>query len=139
MTTLTRAEAFAAYDEGKEVEFQDSGSPDWHDISGLRLSQVRKGSMRFRLKPKPQRARGWDAVLFNGELRQSRYNCVIEYKGPEIPTVSQPFKVREVLPNDMTGRQMADFVLEGIAQGYGVQTLRDAVEAQRDTLPEDSE
>lgn len=128
MTTLTRAEAFAAMERGEDVEVHSQvighGRPQWVDA---RYSHFDYPHHEFRPKPKPQRAKVFRVRIFDdGSLISVDH----------IPAHQNDKKVREVLPNDMTGREMADFVLEGIAQGFGVQQLAESVKVKRDTLPE---
>lgn len=131
MNTITRAEAFAAMERGEEVEILvQNGDPyrgEWVP-AGYQSFAWDKYQAKFRLKPKPQRAK--IVHLFLSNLNDWHFVT-------KLCPGAQTF--REVLPGDMTGREMADVFLDWLNNSWPREKLIEIVKDKRDTLPETEE
>lgn len=136
MTELTRAEAFAAIERGEEVEFNDCGTPEteWLNVSGMRVRALQMTGMRFRLKPEPpKRAREFwvdERPIYGGKMKQ--LNIFREKPNPAFGLI----RLREVLPNDMTGREALWWACLELDNHKDLVGFHSALLAKRDSLPE---
>ena len=129
-TLISFAEAVMAKLNGKSVvQYRQSPRHRWHDVLTF-CSFDGAEDWQYRLKPEPQWARCWWIDLDReGHIRQD-----VSQSKP-----NKSIKVREVLPNDMTGREALTKLIEIAKNLHWHEGKIDRIKEMRDSLPEDSE